>query len=273
MYTDSNEFSNDSIRGNSRLTTFKVHEDLDSSLWVPGRNEASWAALQLGYQLGTVMLGCGTDCEYAPHVGLALQFSQSFDSLDLTGATHITFWAKGRDSLTVNVSVGLRDSVAAPASYSQTFVIDTTWTKYSIELKASDVFALPSWVTPYEFDVARANSIAFGITKADNPNHPENAFYLDDIEIVNWVYTPATGIFKQSRNSRVHGLQARFTGDIARVRLPSALLGKTGIIEALDVSGRKVGQAAFGPQAMDISFSVPGASAKPAGLYFRAVVE
>jgi hypothetical protein len=278
-YTDSNEFSNDSIRGNSILTTYKVHENPDSLQWVPGYQPLSITALKLGYRLGTVMLGCGTDpvCEYAPHVGFAISFSQTWDPLDLTGATHITFWAKGRDSLTVNVSVGMRDTVENLPRYSQAFKIDTTWKKYSIELKASEVFKLPTWVTQVPFEAARANAISFSINKGENAAHPDNAFFLDDIEIVNWVYTPyvdPTGIFGHGRKAvPLHGLQARFAGDVAFVRVPAALLGKTGMIEALDATGRKVGQAAFGPQALDVSLSVPGASAKSAGLYFRAITK
>lgn len=275
-YTDNSEMANDSVTyGNSLVTTTAFHDDPDSMLWVPGYREGSFTAMQLGYQLGTVRLGCGKDCTYGPHVGLALSFSQEFDPYDLTGATHLTFWAKGRDSLTVNVSVGMRDTVPNPASYSQKFLIDTAWKKYTIELKASEVFTLPNWVTQVPFVVARANAVGFSISKDENPDHPDNALYLDDIEIVNWVSTPATGIFKQGRRAqKTHGLlQARLTGDIALVRLPAAFLGKAGMIEALDATGRKVGQAAFGPQALDVSLTVPGASAKSAGLYFRAIAK
>jgi hypothetical protein len=273
-YADNNEKANDTVTfGNSMLTTFTFHEDPDSAMWVPGYQEGS-TALQLGYQLGTVRLGCGENCEYAPHVGVATGFSSEFDPIELTGATHLTFWAKGRDSLTVNVSVGMRDSVKSPADYSQKFVIDTTWKKYSIELKASTVFTLPNWVPQIPFDVVRVNHIAFSISKDENLNHPDNALFLDDIEIVNWVLSYVSGIFKQGRNAaQSRGLRARFTGDIALVRLPAAFLGKTGVIEALDATGRKVGQAAYGPQALDVSLTVPGASAKSAGLFFRAIAK
>lgn len=272
-YADNGERANDTVTyGNSLLTTFPSHEMTDSTLWVAGRNEESFTAMQMGYQLGTVMLGCGENCEYAPHVGLAIGFSSEFDPIELTGATHVTFWAKGKDSLTVNVSLGLRDSVKYPANYSQMFVIDTTWKKYSIELKASAVFKLPAWVAPYPFDVVRVNAITFSINKGENPVHVNNALFLDDIEIVNWVYSLVSGVSKQGRNAgRNNGLQARFTGDIALVQLPSAFRGKTGVIEALDATGRKIGQAAFGPQALDVSLKVPGASVKSTGLYFRAV--
>ena len=272
-FADNSEVANDSVTyGNSLLTTFASHEDPDSSLWVPGHREESASALQLGYQLGTVRLGCGKDCTYGPHVGVAVGFSSQFDPIELTGATHITFWAKGRDSLTVNVSVGMRDTVKSPADYSQTFVIDTTWKKYSIKLEPSNVFKLPTWVAPFPFDVVRVNHIAFSISKDENPIHADNALYLDDIEIVNWVLSYESGIFKPGRNAgQTHGLRARFSGDIALVQVPSAFLGKTGVIEALDATGRKVGQAAFGPQALDVSLTVPGTSAKSAGLYFRAI--
>jgi hypothetical protein len=272
-YADNSERNNDTVTyGNSLLTTFPMHEDPDSTLWVSGRNEESFTAMQMGYQLGTVMLGCGDKCEYPPHVGLSIGFSSEFDPIELTGATHVTFWAKGKDSLTLNVSLGMRDSVKYPAEYSQVFVIDTTWKKYSIELKPSTVFKLPAWVAPYPFDVVRVNSIGFSINKGENPVHADNALFLDDIEIVNWVLSFVSGINKQDRTAgRSHGLRARFTGDIALVQVPSAFLGKTGVIEALDATGRKIGQAAFGPQALDVSLKVPGASAKSTGLFFRAV--
>lgn len=272
-YADNGEKANDTVTyGNSLLTTFPMHENTDSTLWVPGRNEESFTALQMGYQLGTVMLGCGENCEYAPHVGLAIGFSSEFDPIELTGATHVTFWAKGKDSLTVNVSLGLRDSVKYPANYSQMFVIDTSWKKYSIELKASTVFKLPAWVTPYPFDVVRVNAITFSINKGENPVHVDNALYLDDIEIVNWELSFVSGVSKPGLNTgRNHGLRARFIGDVAKVQVPAALRGKTGVIEALDASGRRIGKAAFGPQALDVSLTVPGASVKSTGLYFRAI--
>jgi hypothetical protein len=275
-YTDSTEKANDTItRGNSLLTTFATHEDPDSVQWVPGRNEESFYAYKLGYQLGTVRLGCGGTCTYGPHVGLAIGFSQQWDPLDLTGATHVTFWAKADDSLTMDVSIGMRDTVTSPASYAQRFIIDTTWKKYSIELKASTVFKLPEWVAPQPFEVARANAIGFSISKDNNAAHPDNALYLDDVEIVNWVYTPfvdPVGISNESLMARrTNGLRARITGNVALVRLPAAFLGKSGAIVALDATGRIIGRAAFGPQAMDVSFKVPAASAKSAGLYFRAI--
>jgi hypothetical protein len=275
-FADEKEFANDSVTpGNSLLTTFASHEDPDSMQFVPGHDTSSLYAFKLGYQLGTVRLGCGGTCTYAPHVGLAIGFSQNWDPLDLTGATHITFWAKADDSVKISVSIGMRDTVPALASYAQFFTIDTTWKKYSIELKASSVFTLPNWVTPVPFDVSRANAIGFSISKDDNLAHPDNALYVDDVEIVNWVYTswvdPA-GIAKWNRKGgRADGLRARITGDVALVRLPAALLGKSGMIEALDATGRNVGHSAFGPQAMDVSMKVPGASSKSAGLYFRAI--
>lgn len=272
-YADNNEKNNDTVTfGNSLLTTFPYHENTDSTLWVPGYGGESFTAMQLGYQLGTVMLGCGENCTYAPHVGFAIGFSSEFDPIELTGATHITFWAKGRDSLTVNVSVGMRDTVKSPADYSQRFVIDTTWKKYSIKLEASDDLTLPNWVPQIPFDVVRVNSMAFSISKDLNADHPDNALFLDDIQIVNWVESYVSGTFRQGRNAgKARSLQARFTGDIALVRLPAAFLGKSGVIEALDATGRKVGKAGFGPQALDVSLRVPGASSKSAGLYFRAI--
>lgn len=274
-YTDVNEMANDSVTyGNSLLTTFPVHDDSDSVQWVPGRNDTAMLAYKMGYRLGTVRLGCGGTCTYGPHVGLSIGFSHDYDPLDLTGATHVTFWAKADDSVIINVSIGMRDTVAPPASYSQYFKIGTAWKKYSIELKASTVFKLPDWTTQYPFDVSRANAIGFSISKDDNPTQTDNALYLDDVEIVNWVYTSyvdPTGISTNRKALRNDGLHARITGNVALVRLPSAFLGKTGVIEAMDVTGRKVGSAAFGPQALDVSMKVPGSSSKSAGLYFRAI--
>ena len=157
--------------------------------------------MRMGYQLGTVRLGCGENSEYAPHVGFAIGFSSEFDPIELSKATHITFWAKGRDSLTVNVSLGMRDTVTTAADYSQRFKIDTTWKKYSIELKASDVFKIPAWVTPFPFEAARVNRMSFSINKDENLAHPDNALYLDDIEIVNWELSYVSGLFKQGRNA------------------------------------------------------------------------
>ncbi len=126
----------------------------------------------------------------------------------------------------------------------------------------------------YPFEAARVNSISFSINRDENLGHPDNALFLDDVEIVNWTLSYVSGIFKHGRNAaQPRGLKASFVGNNALVRLPAAFVGKTGVIEALDMKGRKIGQAAFGPQALDVSLNLAGSSAKSAGIYFRAITK
>jgi hypothetical protein len=270
-YADNAELANDSVTyGNSVLTTFPLHSEPDSMLWVPGYQESSLTALQFGYQLGNVLLGCGGDCTYSPHVGMAFQFAQ--EALDLTGATHLTFWAKALDSVKVNVSVGMRDTVSDLQSYTQQFIIDTTWKQYSIELIASIVFTLPSWAPDRPFVAALANSMSFSINKGDNPDSTGNALFLDDIEIVNWVYTPFVVNVQQRQKPllKASRLQVRFSGQQVYARLPVDLRGQTGILEAMDVQGRLLGKSAFGPQASEVSMQLNESVKSSGSLFFRA---
>lgn len=272
-YTDNGETANDSVTtGNSQLTTFPFHDHLDSVHWVAGHTDSSLSAFKLGFKLGTVLLGCGENCTYPPHVGVNFPFFS--DSMNLSTATHLTFWAKAEDSLKVEVNVGMREAVPEPR-YSQMFGIDTTWKKYTIELKASTVFALPSWTTARPFNVAQVNAMGFSISKGNNPDTVGNALYIDDIEIVNWEYIPEpeVNVRGQAFRRSAGGLQARIAGGIAYVRIPERLAGRTGIVEALDAKGRKLGQAAFGPQVSEVGLKLPGAGTSGAGLYFRLMGE
>ncbi len=273
-YTDNGETANDSVTsGNSILTTFQFHDDPDSLYWVPGYSDSSSYAFKLGYQLGTVLLGCGTGCTYPPHVGVNFRFFT--DSMDLSTATHLTFWAKADDSLKVDVTVGMREENPDPR-YSQLFVIDTAWKKYSIELKPSADFALPSWAPERPFNVAAVEAIGFSISKGNNPDTIGNALYIDDIEIVNWEYIPPDIDVKtrgQALRRGARNLEARIAGGIAYVRIPERLAGRTGIVEAMDAQGRKLGQAAFGPQVSEVGLKLPGAGTSGAGLYFRLKAE
>jgi hypothetical protein len=148
----------------------------------------------MGFALGNRKLSCGTGCSYEPYIGWGLNFNYQAppnDTIDLTGATAISFWAKSdSDTVTVSFSVMTFDTTPNSADYSQEFRIGPTWAKYTCGLKPSAEFKEPSYAAPKPFNVQHATGIGFGFNRGANSKKPTNGIVVDDILIEHWTDIP-----------------------------------------------------------------------------------
>lgn len=182
-YADSatgNPYPNDTITGDYDKRTFPVDRSGDTTLH----------SYHMGFALGTRNLSCGTACSYAPYIGWGMNFTYKpapDDTIDLTGSTGISFWAKAdTDTVTVSFSVSTLDT----AGYSQEFHIGPTWAKYTCKLVASADFKQPSYVTQKPFKPSLATGIGWNFNRGSNAKHPTNGIIMDDVLIEHWTEYP-----------------------------------------------------------------------------------
>jgi hypothetical protein len=301
-YTDGKEVSaaDTALFGNSMVTSIDSNgQNFTDSLGSPddrtfpkGHDSLSLNCQKFGYVLGSRKLSCGGTCNYEAHVGFGTGFTTQAQSLDMTGATSISFWAKADTApLIMSVAVGTIDTVAPNASdYSQLFSITTAWKEYKIFMKPSADLKQPTWSVVKSFNTKAVKGLGFGINRGDNPDHPTNAVYVDDVTIQNWRFieppviidsTPvdtvpidtATIGIKQglaNANSK-HGFSAKRIGDSFLVQLPSSYNNHQGTVEAVTVRGNVVARAAFGIHANQVTMNYPHGLPSH-GLYFRVIL-
>ncbi|MBW8889594.1 MAG: hypothetical protein JF616_17700 [Fibrobacteres bacterium] len=183
-------------------------------------------SFHMGFALGNRKLSCGTACSYDPYIGWGMNFSYRTppdDTVDLTGSTGISFWAKAdTDTAVVSFSVATLDSTPGAADYSQVFKIGPTWAKYTCKLVASAEFAEPSYAAVKPFNPARATGMGWNFSKGLNAKHPTNGIEIDDLAIDHWTdYPPEDGIRSVSRASAAHaGWRLQIQGSQIRLVRP-----------------------------------------------------
>ena len=261
-FTDRNTATSiDSIYGNSRLTSFDSSgfpftDSLgyyDARTFPPGRSgDSASHCLRFAYALGDRKLSCGAACSYEPYVGFGMRFTTMADTVDLTGATAISFWAKAEDSaVTVDVSVGTRDTTPNSADYGQTFTVGPGWKQYTINLAPSGDFKQPTWAAHKTFNPKVATGVGFGINLGANKARPVNAVLIDDLVIQDWAYvdpnTIPDAIAAHRPAPAVGGLRAMRTSEGLRVVLPESYRNRGGTLQAVDARGAVRGSAEFAP--------------------------
>ena len=193
------------LMGNSTITSldsmgYPFYDDsgyYDRKTYPLGRSgEPDSHSSRMAFALGDRPLSCAppAGCSYAPYVGWAMIFttqhgSNPNDTIDLTGAAAISFWAKSdTDTVTVNFSLIIRDSNNLP-DYSMAIKVGPQWTKYNISLNpATLLLKQPEWATKKPFDLRHVAGMGFGFNRADNGKLPTNGMSIDDILIENWKY-------------------------------------------------------------------------------------
>lgn len=190
------------LMGNSTITSldsmgnpfYDTNFNYDAKSYPLGRlGEPETHSLHMGFALGNRPLSCGADCSYAPYVGWGLNFTTRFaprNTLDFTGATAISFWAKSdSDTVMVGISVNMSDTTAPNAAdYGTVLQIGPQWKKYTISLGSNTTLSQPGWSSPKEFNLKNVTGIGFSFNKNDNSNKPTNGIALDDILIENWKF-------------------------------------------------------------------------------------
>jgi hypothetical protein len=211
----------DTIMGNSRVTSFDsstggpLYDSLynyDVKTFPIGRTgEVGSRSMRFAYELGDRRLSCGGTCTYDPYVGFGLTFTTLMDTagnniLDFTGATAISFWAKAeKDSITVNISVGTKDTTTNASDYGKTLTISgPEWKKYTISLVEPTGLTQPSWAAKKPFDLKRATGIGFGINRGMNSLAPSNTLLIDDVVIENWKYVDPAEVVAVRSPNRAH---------------------------------------------------------------------
>jgi len=206
-YTDQNSATaaDTTLRGNSTITSMDstghpfpndtLTGDYDPRTYPIGRTgEVGSHSFHMAYALGDRKLSCGASCSYDPYVGWGLNFNYQYppnDTIDLTGATAISFWAKAdTDTVTVSFTVMTWDTTPNFANYSQEYKIGPTWKKYSCNLVASADFKQPSYAPQIPFNATHATGIGFGFSRTSNSKHPTDGIVLDDVLIEHWTDYP-----------------------------------------------------------------------------------
>ncbi len=203
-YTDvgSASAADTALKGNSVITSldssgnpfFDTNFNYDARTYPLGRlGDSNTHALHMGFALGDRPLGCGDNCSYAPYVGWGLNFTTRFspnNTLDFTGATAFSFWAKSdSDTVVVGISFNILDTNARNAAdYGMSLKIGPVWKKYTISLGASTPLTQPTWTTAKAFDLKSVTGIGFSFNKGSNPLRPTNGIVLDDVLIENWKF-------------------------------------------------------------------------------------
>lgn len=271
-YTDRNTATAiDTVFGNSRITSFDSSGFpftdsmgfYDARTFPVGRaGDSGTHSLRIAYALGDRKLSCGGTCSYDPYIGFGMRFTTMADTLNLTGATAITFWAKSEDSTVVmDISVGTRDTTTGASDYSQSFTIGKEWKQYEIRLVPSADFKQPAWAARKPFNLAVATGVNFGISLGANAGRPVNGVLVDDLAIQHWEYVDPNTIPDAlvHRDAAAFGraLRSRPIEGGMRITLPEAYAMKRGRIEAVDARGFLLGAKAFSPRMGEVDLRLP----------------
>lgn len=202
--------------GESVLTTVdSITKFWDTTTFAAGA-EGSASAVKLGFILGTKEPVCGENCSYPPLVGMGTDLKTG-GQMDLTGATSISFWAKGDAAMQVGFAVGTAD-VKDNGNYSKLIAVTTAWKKFTVALPPAAGLEQPGWATQVEFDPAKATSLGWAISKGDNPGLKNGALYLDNVVIEGWT-VPEEPIALRGLRERARSASATVGGRRARVVL------------------------------------------------------
>lgn len=125
----------------------------------PGRGSSSWGQT----------VGIRTDLSYIED-----------GARDISGATHVTFYAKASKRMSVRFMVPIT-TVDDFAYHQTTVTVDTVWAQEVIQLNG---LVQPSWGARRVFDPALVQRLQWEITVDNNSSLEGGKLWLDDIEIV-----------------------------------------------------------------------------------------
>ena len=173
----------------------------------------------------------------APWVNLHLTLGSNGLPLDLSGATHITFWTKSDVPMDLVFMVGTAD-VEDFCLYRITVPVTNAWEEHVIELAPSENFAQPSWGKQVPFMLNQANSLEFYVERElNNADLAGGTLYLDNIMVRDW--DPVS--VRKARAARLPML--RGSGRGLEYVLPAGMgAGRAGLFT---VAGRNLGWTSF----------------------------
>lgn len=259
--------------GDSKITsgdtTFKPTQWNAQSFLAPGQGDSKYAA-KLGFTFGTKDLSCGPTCTYKPEVLLGTDVRKVGDStLDLTGATKFTFWAKADVAMSINV-IWVTADITDYSYFRKPVQIKTEWTEHTILLSPSTALSGPGWGQSMniKFNAAQTKAINFTVSKGLNGSVTSSALYLDNLRFHNWKpVTDPNAVRAPSRSAISRALRATADGKSLRFRLPDAYRSVEGTVAAMDLSGRVLAEAGFAKGQENVTLRL---AARPsAAVFFR----
>jgi hypothetical protein len=182
-------------------------------------------------------------------------------SLDLTGATSLSFWAKATPPIKIAIAYLTED--VTDYSYANAEVsITSTWKRYTANFTGTvaPVFK-GTWgaTNGKNPNIAKSKALDFTIRKELNTAVSTGVLQLDDLVIHGWKDPNATGIRNAARPSLTQALRAA-DGKSLKVSVPAAYRQAAGTVAALDLSGKTVASAAFAKGQESVSLDMPGSA-------------
>jgi len=198
-------FYNDATDGGTSVVTSSKPGTKPSELLVDTNSfdagyGGSTKALKMAFTYGANKpKSCGGTCAYGQMVGFGTQFVPGTDvtvgsgkTLDLTGATAITFYAKASVAMKMRVEI-TTTNVTDFGYFVGNPSVGTDWSKQTVMLSTGlGGINQPSWAVPVTFDPTLVQKLQFSISADDNAGLTAGTVWLDSIAVVGYTWVPPT---------------------------------------------------------------------------------
>lgn len=161
----------------------------------------STKALLLDFTYGANKpVSCGGTCSYGQMVGFGTQFVPGTDdaagaattkTIDLTGATALTFWAKASEAMKLRVEI-TTTTVTDFAYHRGEVTVGTDWAKQTVMLTAGlGGINQPSWTTsPVTFDPTKVQKLQISVSADDNATLTAGKLWIDSLYVAGYTWVP-----------------------------------------------------------------------------------
>lgn len=158
-------------------------------------------SLKLDFTYGANKPQClPAPCSYGQMVGFGTQLIAGTDAIgagegktiDLTGATAITFFAKASTAMKVRVEI-TTSNITNFAFHRGEVLVTTAWAQHTVLLTPGlGGINQPSWnQVPVPFDPTKVQKLQFQISADDNATLTAGTLWLDDIKALGYNWVPA----------------------------------------------------------------------------------
>jgi hypothetical protein len=276
QYSEWQFISDVDSHGNSVITSGDTASSpslVDStSFATPGHN--SNTCFKLAFKYGNIRPhGDDPDTSsYDPEVGLTTSIfnADGQDAADFTGATKVSFWAKGDKTLKFRFAAATPE-VSDYAFWGDDFSVGTAWKQISLDFSAK-TFAQPEWKSAaVPFNIKAIKSFMLVLSQANNPG-AGGTLYIDDWTVTGWKpQAPTedpTGLRASADGMSARMVLSRADGS-ARIAIPAGARNLGGTVDLYGISGKRIGSVGFGKGEREVI--VPASSGAKGGLLFYRV--
>lgn len=225
-----------------------------------GAQSIAGYSAKMAYTFGATRPSCGGTCTYSPEVTLGMNMVPPGDlAKNITGATHISFWAKAVPPVKVSI-IGISKDVTDYSWPRAEVSITSEWKRHVAYLSGAvtPVFK-GTWGAMKDKNPTLNNmeGFSFALQKDTNPTVTSGVFQLDDL-VIHGYKDPASSLFRSAaRPSLTQALRAA-DGKSLKVSVPAVYRQAAGTVAALDLSGKTVASAAFAKGQESVSLDMPG---------------